>query len=191
MEPGRRRPAPASLRLVQAFFNTYDALTDREILASAPDLERWMRRHRLDPGPSSLSERDLETAHRFREALRSAAALHNGAPFDRDALALLNRAAKHATLIVRFGEDAEPTLVPADDGIWGLVGAVLSAVRSGMQEGRWERLKACPACGWVFFDHSRNRSGSWCTMAICGSRSKMKAYRRRHADSSSSNGSES
>ncbi|HEX6654657.1 MAG TPA: CGNR zinc finger domain-containing protein, partial [Candidatus Limnocylindria bacterium] len=30
-----------------------------------------------------------------------------------------------------------------------------------------------------FFDRSRNRSGTWCTMAVCGSRMKSRSYRSR------------
>ncbi|HEV2869799.1 MAG TPA: CGNR zinc finger domain-containing protein, partial [Actinomycetota bacterium] len=31
-----------------------------------------------------------------------------------------------------------------------------------------------------FYDHSTNRSGTWCTMSVCGNRRKARAYRRRH-----------
>ncbi|HUY61935.1 MAG TPA: CGNR zinc finger domain-containing protein, partial [Candidatus Dormibacteraeota bacterium] len=48
-------------------------------------------------------------------------------------------------------------------------------------DGSWARLKACPAqrCHWAFFDASRNRSGTWCTMAVCGTRAKARSYQRR------------
>ena len=47
--------------------------------------------------------------------------------------------------------------------------------------GAWERLKACPAedCEWAFFDVSRNRSRTWCSMEECGNRAKTRRYRRR------------
>ena len=46
---------------------------------------------------------------------------------------------------------------------------------------RGRRLKACrkESCGWVFYDHSRNRSSNWCSMTICGNRTKTTGYRRR------------
>jgi len=49
--------------------------------------------------------------------------------------------------------------------------------------GLWERLKACrqDTCGWVFFDGSRNRSSSWCSMQVCGGRAKASSYRSRRA----------
>ncbi|MGZ5324519.1 MAG: CGNR zinc finger domain-containing protein, partial [Solirubrobacterales bacterium] len=45
----------------------------------------------------------------------------------------------------------------------------------------WERLKLCenPDCLWAFYDNSRNRSGSWCRMGLCGNRIKNRAYRER------------
>jgi predicted RNA-binding Zn ribbon-like protein len=38
------------------------------------------------------------------------------------------------------------------------------------------RLGRCPVedggCGWLFLDHSRNRSRRWCTMENCGTGAK-------------------
>ncbi len=44
-------------------------------------------------------------------------------------------------------------------------------------------MKACPDahCGWLFYDASRNASSTWCSMSICGNRTKTAAYRRRKA----------
>ena len=47
--------------------------------------------------------------------------------------------------------------------------------------GTWPRLKGCAQCEWVFFDRSKNRSGTWCSMTICGNRTKNRAYRRRRS----------
>ena len=58
---------------------------------------------------------------------------------------------------------------------------VLKAVCAGMEEGAWERLKTCAngRCGWAFYDRSKNRSGRWCSMDVCGNRAKTRAYRSR------------
>jgi predicted RNA-binding Zn ribbon-like protein len=51
-----------------------------------------------------------------------------------------------------------------------------------MANGTWERLKACAlhdTCEWAFYDWSKNRSGTWCDMKVCGNRSKARAYRER------------
>jgi predicted RNA-binding Zn ribbon-like protein len=58
---------------------------------------------------------------------------------------------------------------------------LFAAVAAAMADGSWSRLKACRrhACRWAFYDHSRNRSGTWCSMAVCGNRVKVADYRRR------------
>jgi predicted RNA-binding Zn ribbon-like protein len=48
-----------------------------------------------------------------------------------------------------------------------------------MLDGTWERLKACRNCRWSFYDYSPNRSGTWCSMQLCGNRRKTRAYRKR------------
>jgi predicted RNA-binding Zn ribbon-like protein len=61
------------------------------------------------------------------------------------------------------------------------LGSLASIVAVAQIDGTWSRLKACPGvhCGWAFYDHSRNQSGSWCSMSVCGSRAKVREYRRR------------
>ncbi len=41
------------------------------------------------------------------------------------------------------------------------------------------KLKACPGCGWMFLDTSKNGLRRWCSMNTCGSRDKMKRYYQR------------
>lgn len=41
------------------------------------------------------------------------------------------------------------------------------------------RLGSCPACGWLFYDRTRNRTRRWCDMADCGSRDKSRRYYHR------------
>lgn len=49
-----------------------------------------------------------------------------------------------------------------------------------------ERLKICPNCRWLFIDRSRNRSRTWCDMAVCGNRVKAnRHYRRRRGEHAS------
>jgi len=54
-------------------------------------------------------------------------------------------------------------------------------VATAIADGSWARLKVCrsDSCRWAFYDASKNRSGAWCTMAVCGNRNKVRAYQRR------------
>ena len=81
--------------------------------------------------------------------------------------------------------EGEPRLVSASRGVGGFVEDLLAAAVWAQHTGIWERLKACANedCRWVFYDQSKNRSGNWCVMQICGSRAKMRAYRERRSRS--------
>jgi predicted RNA-binding Zn ribbon-like protein len=50
-----------------------------------------------------------------------------------------------------------------------------------MLQGIWPRLKIClsDTCQWAFYDASKNRSGNWCSMEVCGNRMKVRSHRRR------------
>jgi predicted RNA-binding Zn ribbon-like protein len=46
-----------------------------------------------------------------------------------------------------------------------------------------ERMKICGNCGWLFIDRSKNRSRTWCDMAVCGNRAKAnRHYHRKKKD---------
>jgi predicted RNA-binding Zn ribbon-like protein len=44
------------------------------------------------------------------------------------------------------------------------------------------RIRNCPACNWIFYDRTRNRSRRWCDMEDCGSRDKSLRYYHRQND---------
>lgn len=50
-----------------------------------------------------------------------------------------------------------------------------------------ERLGMCPpeagGCGWLFLDHTRNRSRRWCTMDTCGAGAKARRLTERRRTS--------
>ena len=93
---------------------------------------------------------------------------------------MLERAARRGELSVRF-RDGASLLEPCVDGPDGALAALLVPVAEAMSDGSWARVKACRAddCHWAFYDFSRNRSGTWCDMAVCGNREKVRAYRAR------------
>ena len=60
----------------------------------------------------------------------------------------------------------------------------LAAVRL-FTEGDFHRIRECGghACGWLFYDRSKNNRRRWCEMEVCGNRAKQRrlAVRRREA----------
>ena len=88
-------------------------------------------------------------------------------------LAVVNRAA--ARLWLQLSADGAPTVETDGDALDVVVAVALGA----MLDGSWGRLKACRNCKWSFFDYSPNRSATWCSMQLCGNRTKTRAYRSR------------
>jgi predicted RNA-binding Zn ribbon-like protein len=91
---------------------------------------------------------------------------------------VLTAAADAAQLSIDF---SRPQLVARAPGVDGAVGQVLAVVYAAMADGSFERLKCCrnDHCRWAFYDYSKNRSASWCSMQLCGNRRKTSAYRAR------------
>jgi predicted RNA-binding Zn ribbon-like protein len=126
-----------------------------------------------------LDEADLAHGLAVREALRRLLLANNGIPFPPDARSVLARASAAAHLTLELDGAGNAKLVPRAGGLDGAIGQVLAAVYGAMADGTWVRLKACPreVCHWVFYDASRNRSGKWCAMSVCGNRTKKARLR--------------
>jgi predicted RNA-binding Zn ribbon-like protein len=176
VQPGGRAPAPGELALVQAFVNShYDLKVDHgaDLLATPAGTSAWLQRHRLIGADIAVDEDDRARVVAVREALRTLAA-------GGDEADVLNAAALGAVVEVRFGPSG-PQFVSHRDDVGGALGLLLALVARAMLDGTWPRLKVCPGedCGWMFFDHSRNQSGRWCSMSVCGGREKARAHYRR------------
>jgi predicted RNA-binding Zn ribbon-like protein len=179
----RQRPAPEPLRLVQAFANSREPRPAGDELGTPERLSAWLDRHGLLSGGEPVSDADLRRALELREAVRELLLANNGGPTQPATIALVNRALRDADPVVRFLPGGNFELGASAPGVTGALGHLLAIAFTAMTDGTWQRLKACrePACRRAFYDHSKNRSGTWCDMATCGSRAKMRAYyRRRH-----------
>jgi predicted RNA-binding Zn ribbon-like protein len=190
VQPGGRAPAPGELALVQAFINTHFSLADdwgEDRLASPSGLETWLVVHDLAGGGGApLSRLDLARALAVREGLRALAAA-NGQSRGNVAvaeLAALNDAAAGAAVELRLSAAGPRFVAHPGAALDEAIGRLLTLTATAMVDGTWARLKVCPGahCGWAFYDHSRNASGRWCSMSVCGGRAKARAhYRRRVA----------
>lgn len=160
--------------------NTADIESAVDALSDPAALRAWLIGHELIGGDDRCTSADLQRAIAVREALRALLLGHAGEEAGDDAHDVLDGAAQRARFTVRF-EDDHAHLEPTAAGVDGALGRLLAIVTASMADGTWARLKACrsDSCQWAFYDHSRNGSGAWCDMAICGSREKMRTYRRR------------
>ncbi len=172
---------PHGLERVIAFVNTLDLETGADALATVPALQAWLGDHDLPGADGELGETELRHAVQLREALRALMLEHNGHQPDVGAAATIERLARRARLSARYGPGGEVGLRALAPGFPGALGELLLSVAHASQDGSWQRVKACRAdgCQWAFYDRSRNRSGVWCEMAVCGNRTKVRAHRRR------------
>ena len=166
-------PAPGRLELVQRFANTVDREHGREALHSPQALRTLLLELGLIDRDAPVGPRDLAAGHDLRDRIQALALANNGLQTD---------AQLEAELVVRV--DAErAVLEPVQRDVRGAFADLVGIVYTAMADGTWSRLKACRAdsCHWLFYDRSRNRSAVWCSMAVCGNRTKTRAYRARRA----------
>jgi predicted RNA-binding Zn ribbon-like protein len=188
-QPGGRPSAPGRLALVQAFLNShYDLETEHgaELLHSPAALVAWLGRAGLlgQPSETDADVHDLRRALAVREGLRALAADGVGRlAQDGDGRPrLLEVAGRGAGVEVRPGPDGELRFVAAPAaGVSGALGVLLAITTVAVADRSWSRLKVCPGddCGWAFYDGSRNRSGRWCSMSVCGGRAKARSHYHR------------
>ena len=174
--------APEPLRLVQLFVNTASVVEHRvESLTTPTALETWLDERGAQP-TGRPTRGDLDRALELREALRDLLRRNNTGDDAAGAIEIVNEAAARAQLGLGLDEEGELHLDVRGTGFDAALGRVVAAAYGAMLDGSWGRLKTCRKCCWAFYDPSKNRSGTWCSMQLCGNRTKTRAYRRRKAD---------
>ena len=179
--PDEADAGPPRLEIVRSFVNTRDIEAGQDRLSSPRALDEWLSGSGLDLEPTESNHGDLALATDAREALRSLLWTNNGEPPDDAAAAVLNDVVQRADVRLQFGPGGAMSLRPTATGVVGALGQLLGIVAGSMTDGTWPRLKACRnhTCGWAFYDHARNRSARWCSMAVCGNRMKVRTFRAR------------
>jgi predicted RNA-binding Zn ribbon-like protein len=173
---------PHGLDLVIDYVNTRDLDEGTDEIDTPQALHAWLsERGLLARRAGGLTRRQHAEAVRLREALRALMLAHNGEPPDPSASAELERVARAGELGIHFAPDGAVDVRPHGSGFPAALASLLVPVAGGAEDGSWGRAKACRAddCQWAFYDRSRNRSGVWCNMAVCGNRTKVRAYRER------------
>ena len=183
--------APPLLRRVEELVNTRSVEEGVDQLADEAAVAAWLVGQGLVGAGRALSAEEAQLVRQVREGLRALIALNNvddgegtaGADDGVGPGALATLAALAPRLALGLDVAATPPrLVPVEPGtVAGAMAAVLGDVAEAVAEGSWARMKACrePGCRWAYYDHSRNRSRAWCSMAVCGNRAKARAFRRR------------
>ena len=176
------RRTPEGVATLRDFVNTLDREEEKDEVGTPATLASWLvDRGLLPAAESELSEGDHARAIELREALRRMALANNGEAPSPGATATVERHAGEARLEARFPADGGWRLEPGAGGIAGSLGRLIAIMVEAMADGTWSRVKACSAgsCQWLFYDTSKNRSGHWCSMRVCGNRAKARQFRAR------------
>lgn len=182
-------PAPGGLAFVQELINTIAAGKPRQpdLLADLPTAQEWLNDALSDWGTATghapfdilLRQEDLDGLRDFREDLHHSVADADGDGED-------HRGTRSATppavaVSMQWDDSGRIRAVPRGSG-WRKV-ASLAAIEvfKAQQDGSWGRIKTCrnPRCAVAFFDRSRNNSGVWHSVKVCGNAANLRAYRAR------------
>jgi predicted RNA-binding Zn ribbon-like protein len=152
-------------------------------LQTAEAANAWLISRGLLESGDELSEEGLRQLVELRDLLRTLAVANTHGPLDQESREALNKLARSVPLVMQFDSNANVALRPVDPA-GQAPGRLLAILFDVMRDGSWQRLKRCPGngCPFTFYDSSRNRTGTWCSMAVCGNRAKVRSYqaRKRH-----------
>ncbi|MFJ8530318.1 CGNR zinc finger domain-containing protein [Bacillus sp. NPDC094106] len=164
---------PGQLEVVRDFLNTWripnDTRNPIDELNMIDDVFQFMRTHFNE----EFSFGTLDELKRFRDRIRFAVEEQDAMQewFEKYPFRVCVTENMDAITYEPIGEQNFYTMM-------------LQIILMAIDQKRWSRLKACPDCRWVFYDHSRNGSKRWCGMyagskegRACGTIAKVKNYR--------------
>jgi predicted RNA-binding Zn ribbon-like protein len=178
--------AEGGLALVQDLLNTISAGRPRrpDLLADLASAQAWSRGALADwaattgrPAPQhELDERGLDELRALRADLRGVAGSGPDRTTDDPAVDL-----RTAAIGLALRADGTVVLEPRGHGWRVLLGLVLIEVFEAQRADTWRRLKICrnDRCGTAFYDRSRNNSGAWHDVRVCGNAVNLRASRAR------------
>ena len=153
--------------------------TPVDLLAAPRDLDRWLVAAGLASRAPRATAADLRGAHALRESLyRLGRACIANDPFPATDLATVNRMARPAPRTPQLGRRG---LRWVADGVPNLLAEVARAGAELFGGDAAGRVRACggTGCSILFLDTSRTGDRRWCSMAACGNRAKLAAFRKR------------
>ena len=164
-------PAPGGLRVVQDFVNT-DAAHRPDLLADAVAAREWFAA--VGYPSADFTDADLRKLADLRTRLRNALRRRHDDPAGGIVTA-------GVSVGLRLAGDGTVVSEPQGKG-WRLVASVLLLELFRAQETNvWPRLKVCrnEVCGTAFYDRSRNNSGVWHDVLVCGNAINLRTSRAR------------
>lgn len=168
--------------LLVDFVNTRDVEAGTDAIGDPAQAVDWIAERTGDHLPE-LDPADLRRVQALRESLRGLMRANNGVAAGKRTLEALREASERSRYRLAFDDEGGISLTPARADLSGFESQLLLALEHLQCHDVWPRLKACTdeRCQWAFYDATRNRSRTWCSMDVCGNREKTRRYRQRKA----------
>jgi predicted RNA-binding Zn ribbon-like protein len=159
-----------------------------ELLVTADDAARWLREAGLIDPAVHLRESGLVELRELRDAIYRIghAAAERRAP-SRNDLRLLNQTAQRGEAVPQLRDDWSIRALGTDAFNTALATLARDAIAIFGDEMERARLRTCEQsdCAGLFLDRSRGERRRWCSMARCGNRAKVAAFRKRNKEEKS------
>jgi predicted RNA-binding Zn ribbon-like protein len=172
--------APGGLGLVQDIINTAARGGEPDLLADLDSaqgwvnqtLARWATAVDREPVEIVLQPGDQEALRDLRSDVSRAVARA-----DLDA----SRISRSGSLAARLGNDGQVVLEPRGERVRNFASTMLLECFLAQRLDTWRRLKTCKndRCQAAFYDRSRNNSGVWHDVKVCGNAPNLRASRAR------------
>ena len=185
-------------RLCLDFVNTVEprhSTPELHFLTTYGDLVGWgVRAGALEPTEAALLRsaaarrpREAQATYSYaihvRESIyRIFSAVIAGRPADAADLATFDAALARSLVnlaLVQTGERFSWRFAGEPDALDRMLWPILRSAAELLTSDQLARVAACPNCGWLFVDTSKNHSRRWCSMDACGNQAKARRHYRR------------
>jgi predicted RNA-binding Zn ribbon-like protein len=156
--------------------------TPVERLTGPAALGAWLELAGLESRDVPVSPAALRRAIRLRESIaRIVADVRAGRSPSAEDVASLNSAARNGAHVALDARTLR-AVNASRDRVGAALGAIArDAIELLAREDERERLRSCAlaSCGSIFLTPAGRRERRWCSMARCGNRAKVNAFRKR------------
>ncbi len=169
---------PLPLDLLNTYWIQAGVLQD--LLATLAGTRLWLRSTDVDPAdkPRRVTEAHRHALRLTRDAIQHIAEQ----PGDLAARAAFNQVLSHGHRTPRLDPTGPRNSVTIDDPAW-LVPWLAAETYLDLLVTRPDRIRQCqhPQCVLWYLDTSRSGTRRWCSMALCGNRTKAQRHHRGHS----------
>lgn len=172
------------LRSLQECINTRFGTRRADEWGDPEQLRAWLLQRNWLSKEQVVTQSDYQRMIEVREAIRGLLHMNTEGHVEARYIDELNHLGRRVPLQLSFQQDGQANLTSELAGIDGVIARLFGIVFTAMADGSWGRFKVChnEKCERAFYDVSKNHSAIWCSMKICGSRAKARAYQQRHKE---------